>query len=114
MTIWFGLALLIVASLAITLLSERMGQQSIGAYLLFGFTSTMWLNVFLPHIPSALIYRGYTPGLVTAVLINLPVMTLLISRALRERWVSGTKAFGYALLTPLALGCAIFFLFSLA
>jgi len=37
-------------------------------------------NVLLPDIPASLVFREYTPGVVTAVLINLPIMGILISR----------------------------------
>jgi hypothetical protein len=45
--------------------------------------------------------------MVTAVLINLPIMGLLFFQAIREQWVSGTKAIAYALLVPLTIGLAI-------
>lgn len=33
----------------------------------------MLANILLPHVPAALWLGGYTPGLVTAVAVNLPV-----------------------------------------
>lgn len=48
----------------------------------------MLLNVLLPHIPATLVFREYTPGVVTAVLINFPVMSILLFKAVREQWVS--------------------------
>jgi hypothetical protein len=47
----------------------------------------MLLNVFVPHIPARVWFRSYTPGVVTAVMINLPVMGYLAMRALGERKV---------------------------
>jgi hypothetical protein len=55
-------------------------------------------NVLLPHVPASLVFREYTPGVVTAVLIKLPIMGILICQAIREQGVSGTKAIAYALL----------------
>lgn len=74
----------------------------------------MLLNVLLPHIPATLVFREYTPGVVTAVLINLPVMSILLFKAVREQWVSGGKAIAYALLVPLAIGGAIAALFTIS
>ena len=47
----------------------------------------MLVNVFVPHLPAALWFRSYAPGVVTAVLVNLPLMSYLAVRALREQWV---------------------------
>jgi len=56
-------------------------------YLLVGLQVVMLINV-LAHVLMALFFRGYTPGLVTALLINLPFSLYLLRRALYERWVS--------------------------
>jgi hypothetical protein len=55
-----------------------------------------------------LVFGESTPGIVTAVLINLPIMSILLFQAVREQRVSGTKAIACALLVPLAIGVAIF------
>jgi len=109
-----GLLFLTLGAFAITTLSAKGGRRSIWAYLLFGYIVAMLVNVFVPHIPATLILRSYTPGVVTAVLINLPIMTILLLRAVRDQWVSGTKAAVSALLVPLAIGASILVLFTLA
>jgi hypothetical protein len=109
-----GLVLLTLGAFAITTLSARRGRRSIWAYLLFGYIAAMLINVFVPHIPATLISRSYTPGVVTAVLINLPVMSILLLLAVRDQWVSGGKATVSALLVPLAIGASILVLFTLA
>ena len=43
------------------------------------------LNV-LWHLGVAFFVRGYTPGLITAVTVNLPTSIYLLRRAVRERW----------------------------
>ena len=111
--IWFGLLLLTLAAFAVTYLSTQKGKRSVWAYLLFGYVAAMLVNVVVPHIPATLAYGEYTPGIVTAILINLPVMSLLLFKALREQWVSGMKAIAYALLVPLAIGGTIAALFIL-
>jgi hypothetical protein len=57
-----------------------------GTYVLLAFAAAFLLNV-LSHVGSALLFRGYTPGLVTALLLNLPVTVYTLHRAVRERWV---------------------------
>jgi len=102
-TIRFGLVLLTFLAYAVTYLSDRKGRESIWAYLLFGGAAAMLLNVFVPHVLATLIFRSYTPGVVTAVLINFPVMTILAIRMIREGWVSGWKALAFAVFVPAGL-----------
>jgi hypothetical protein len=112
--IWAALLLATLAALAVTVLSARKGKQSVWTYLLFGYAAAMLINVLAPHIPATLIFGQYTPGVVTAVLINLPVMSILLYKAVHDRWVSGTRAVRYALLVPLVIAGSILGLFTLA
>jgi hypothetical protein len=80
-------------------------------YLLFGYIVAMLANVFIPHIPASFVFRSYTPGVVTAVLINLPVMGFLSIRAARKGWVSGGKAVVFGVAVPLAIAGIIPMLF---
>jgi hypothetical protein len=70
---------------------------------MFGYIIAMLANVLIPHIPASLVFRSYTPGVVTAVLVNLPVMGFLSVRAVREGWVSGRKAVVFGVTVPLAI-----------
>lgn len=90
--IWAALLVFTVAAFVVTYLSARRGPESIWAYLTFGYIVATLANVFVPHVPAAIVLRGYAPGVVTAVLINLPMMSLLTFRMLREGWVHGWKA----------------------
>ena len=102
-----ALFVLTLAAFAVTFLSARHGRQSVAAYLTFGYIVGLLANVLIPHLPAAIYFRGYAPGVVTAVLINLPLMSLLVVRALREGWVSGFKAAAFGIGVPLAMGSAI-------
>jgi len=62
------------------------------------------MNVFVSHLPATLLYRTYTPGVITAVFVNLPVMSLLVFTAVRENWVSGGRAIISAIVVPVAIG----------
>ena len=105
-----ALIALVIAAFAVTYLSEREGPRSVWAYLLFGGIVAMLVNVFVPHVPATLLFRSYTPGVVTAVLANLPVMSYLALRAVREQWVSGGRAAAFGVGVPVGLGGAIFLL----
>ena len=58
----FALAVLTAAAWVVTYLSRRTGRQSIWAYLLFGYIVAMLVNVFVPHIPAAIVFRGLRQG----------------------------------------------------
>ena len=103
----FALVVLTVAAFAVTYFSARKGPQSSWAYLLFGYIVAMLANVLVPHVPASIMFRGYAPGVVTAVLIDLPVMSYLAVRAVRENWVAGWKAVAFGTGVPLVLGGAI-------
>jgi hypothetical protein len=107
----FAVAVLTVAAFVVTYLSDRKGKESVWAYLMFGSIVTVLANVLIPHIPAFLVFRSYTPGVVTAVLINLPVMGFLSIRAVREGWVSGRKAVVFGVAVPLAIAGTIPLLF---
>ena len=102
-----ALVVFTVAAFGVTYLSARNGPESIWAYLTFGYIVAMLANVFVPHVPAAILFRGYAPGVVTAVLINLPVMSLLTFRMLREGWVHGWKVAVFGIGVPLVLGAVI-------
>lgn len=44
----------------------------------------MVLNAFLPHLTATVLTRTYAPGVVTGLLLNVPICLSLLSRALRE------------------------------
>lgn len=91
-TFGFAVLVLTVAAWIVTYYSWREGSQSLAAYLVFGYAAAMLLNVAVPHVPLAAWFAGYTPGLLTAVTLNLPCMSFLLVRALGEDYVTGKKA----------------------
>lgn len=107
-----ALFVLTVAVLVVTALSARKGPGTIWAYLTFGYIVAILANVFVPHVPAAMLFRGYVPGLITAVAINLPLMSYLVVRAIRDGWVRGRKAVASAVAVPAALAGLIAMLFT--
>ena len=51
--------------------------------ILAGVAAVFLLNVFVPHVPAAVALGGYAPGIVTALLLNLPICTLMIREVAR-------------------------------
>ena len=105
--IWLGLLLISVGAFVLTRFSDKKGRQSVPAYLLFGCIAALLANVFIPHIPATLLFHTYTPGIVTAVLINLPLCVALLRRAVRDGWATGNKAIASAVLVPVVLAGAL-------
>jgi hypothetical protein len=65
------------------------------------FVQALFLvNVVVPHVPAALLLGGYVPGLLTAVLVELPFSIWFLRRSVRDGAVSKS---GAALAVGLAL-----------
>jgi hypothetical protein len=92
----FGVAVLTVLAFAVTWLSARSGKQTVWTYLAFGYMVAVLANVLIPHVVASVALRSYVPGVVTAVTLNLPVLSLLVALAVREGYVSGWKAAEYS------------------
>ncbi|MBV8708676.1 MAG: HXXEE domain-containing protein [Acidobacteriaceae bacterium] len=106
-----ALVFLTVAAYLVTWLSRKHGEQSRWTYLFVAYTFVMFLNVFVPHVPATVLFHGYTPGMVTAVIVNLPVTTTLLALAVQERVIPSlgiaTLVFGIPL--AIALSAAALF-----
>ncbi|MGB8065465.1 MAG: HXXEE domain-containing protein [Candidatus Sulfotelmatobacter sp.] len=109
----FGAAFLTIAAFAVTWLSFRSDKQTVWIYLTFGYMVAMLANVLIPHVGVSVVLRSYMPGLATAVALNLPVLSLLVVLALREKYVSGWKAAAYSVGVPVLLLLSIPALFKL-
>ena len=84
-----ALALVTLIPLLLVIWATRRPESSLPLWLLLLVQATVLLNV-LWHVSTAMVvFDGYAPGLMTAVLINLPFSVYLLGRAARERWVSG-------------------------
>jgi len=62
--------------------------QSVAAYLMAGYVLAMTINVFVPHLLATLFMRRYMPGTATAMLLNLPLGTFYLYRALSTRQIA--------------------------
>lgn len=88
----FAVVILTLLAFAVTALSALTGRQSPWTYLVFGFMIAMLINAIAPHVVLSVALRNYMPGTATAVLVNLPALSLLVALALRENYVSGWPA----------------------
>jgi len=107
----FGLAVVTVAAFVLTFLSQRSGKRSVWAYLVFGSIVAVLVKVFVPHVAATLVYGTYTPGIATAIFINLPLMSYLVFLSLHEDWIAGGSALVFAIAVPLSIAGIIPILF---
>ncbi len=63
------------------------GTGSIAAYLFSGYVFAMVANVLIPHLLASLALRRYMPGTGTALLLNLPLGSWFLYRAITEQYV---------------------------
>ena len=65
--------------------------------------TTMLLNVVF-HVGAALALRDYTPGLLTALCLNLPFSIWLLRKAMRDEWITPDVQLYFGLLALLLHG----------
>ena len=94
---------LLVATLApavIVAWAARQPDQPVRLWFALLIQTVMFLNA-LAHVAAALIvFHGYAPGLLSAILLNLPYSIFVNRKAQRERWLSRAASW---LLLPGAL-----------
>lgn len=79
-----GLLVVTIVPCLAVLVGAQGGARSAGIYgCLFLYGILFW-NALVPHVASAILLRSYTPGVVTAALVNLPYSVYLFARALRD------------------------------
>jgi hypothetical protein len=78
----FALLLITVLAYLISFLLLFFENSLIIKYLYFGFLGAMIINVVFPHLIATIALRKYCPGLITGIMINFPIFTLLIYRAI--------------------------------
>lgn len=63
-------------------------QNSLFKYAYFGFLTAMMLNVIFPHLLSTIIERKYSPGLMTGLLLIIPIHIIIIMRSFQSHLIS--------------------------
>jgi hypothetical protein len=85
--VWLALAIVTLVAVGLCVWSQRRPRSRAALWLLLLLQATVLLNV-LWHVAAAVVlFRGYAPGLVTALVLNLPFSLYLFRRAARERWL---------------------------
>ena len=95
----------VIPYLFVALGALRCGTR-LAARLLVLVQTTMLINVVF-HVGAALALRGYAPGLLTALFLNLPFSIWLLHRAMRDKWVTPDVLRYFGLLALILHGPAL-------
>jgi hypothetical protein len=82
-----ALAVATVVPLAIVAWTRWRPDSRVALWAALAVQATMLLNVLSHVVAAAALFRGYAPGLVTAVALELPFSLVLFRRVGRERWL---------------------------
>ena len=84
---WFALALISAVGLVWTFLATRPKNQKITAFVILFFPAAGALQNAIQHIYWTFLFGAYAPGVITSVLLLIPLTVYLAARAIRERLV---------------------------
>lgn len=85
--IYLALAVVTLIPIGFAVLARRPGSTSWATYGLLLVAAVLLVNIVW-HLLAAAALGGYSPGVVTAVVINLPVTILALRWAIRNAWLS--------------------------
>jgi hypothetical protein len=97
-----AVTLLTIAGFAVTYFGVTTSNQPIGTSIILGIQMVMLVNVFVPHLATAIRFRKYSPGIITGLLLNLPFSIYLFNRAMQERFMSWQLVWTLLAITPFA------------
>lgn len=62
----------------VLIFSENFLSEKYFLMVVTGFAGMLFLNVFFPHLMATLYFKKYAPGVITGLLINLPLTALIL------------------------------------
>ena len=98
-----AVAVLTVLVFAATWLGRLGPKQSVGMYVTTGVQAIIFINVIFPHIAVTVRSRSYNPGLLTAVIFNLPFSVYLYQRAVAEGYITTLGVIVTLAIAPFAM-----------
>jgi uncharacterized protein with HXXEE motif len=93
--VWSALAVVTGVAFAVASWAHRRPDSRTALWLLLLIQSAVLLNAVWHVAAAVVLFGGYAPGLVTALVFNLPFSIYLLRRAFREHWLS--RPAGWAL-----------------
>jgi hypothetical protein len=109
----FAAVVLTLLAFVITVLSAVLGRQTFWGNLTFGYMVAMLFNALVPHIAVSIAKRTLMPGVMTAAVLNLPILSWLTVLALKQGYVARHEALVFSWAVPVLLLLMIPLLFQL-
>ncbi len=109
----FAVFVLTIVAYIASYLAISGGKESFGAYLISGYALAMLLNVPFPHFVATVAMKEYVPGVVTAMVLNLPITFYLLRKAILENYVKFPEFIWIGPLVVVGILISIPFLFAL-
>ena len=80
----FHFAVLIITALALLVTCGILffPENFLAESLYFGFFGMMILNAFFPHLILTIVLKKYAPGTITAIILNVPIISCVVIKAL--------------------------------
>ena len=86
--VWSALAVVTGVAFAVAWWAHLRPDSRTALWLLLLIQSAVLLNALWHLAIAVVLFGGYAPGLVTALVLNLPFSLYLLRRAVREQWLS--------------------------
>ncbi|WP_102275285.1 HXXEE domain-containing protein [Cytobacillus massiliigabonensis] len=111
----FHFAVIIITSLAylLSFLYISFPHSNLLKWAFIGFLGSMIFNAIFPHLLAAIFTKTYAPGLVTALLLNIPINTVILYRLHMSNHIKIKEILISAIVVGFLLIAMIPFLFTL-
>jgi hypothetical protein len=109
----FAVVVFTVLAFVIAVLSAVSGRTTFWGNLTFGYMIAMLFNALVPHIAVSVAKRTLMPGVMTAAVLNLPILSWLTVLALKQGYVTSHDALVFSWVVPVLLLLMIPTLFQL-
>ena len=94
---------LTLAGFVVTYFGVDDAANPTGYLIILGIQAIMLFNAFVPHIATTIRYRMYSPGVITAMFINIPFSLYLFHRAFDENILNWTQFWILQTIAPFAM-----------
>lgn len=109
----FAIFILTILAYLSTYLNSISKNNSILSNIFYGYCMSMLLNAIFPHTIYSLITRSYMPGLISGLLLNVPVSGFTIYSAFNNNIIKRWNFYLYSILVSVGLIVSIPMLFAI-
>lgn len=111
----FYFAVIVITSLAYlsTFYYLFSPNSSLAKYILIGFMGSTIINAIFPHLLASIVLKRYAPGLLTGMLLNIPINSLIIYQFFKNNALTFRELFLSTLIVAGALLSLIPLLFKI-